>query len=1157
MDFRILGPLEVLADEAPVALGGVRQKGLLALLLLRANEPVAIDRLIGELWGEHPPAGAVKAVQVQISRLRRALGRSAGPAAGVVVTHDGGYELRAEPETIDSRRFERLFREGSYELGAGRPGLAVVAFEAALSLWRGPPFADLAYEPCLQVEIARLCELRVAVLEELIGAKLALGRQAEVLGVLESLIVEHPYRERLRGQLMLALYRSDRQAEALQAYQDTRRALVEELGIEPGERLRELERGILSQDPALAIGEAGAAPTPRARVPRAAFVGRERELAELVAGLEDAVAGNGRLFLLIGEPGIGKTRLAEELIGRAVARGARVLLGRCWEAGGAPAFWPWVQALRAYVREIDADALRAQLGGGASDLAQILPELRSRFRDLPEPQALDAEGGRFRLFDAAAQFLREASARTPLVLVVDDLHAADASSLLLLRFLAREIGSSRILLLAVYRDVDPLPGQPLAEMQAEVSRESLTRRLTLEGLSARQVAEYVELTASEIASVELAAAVHEETEGNPLFVGEMVRLLSIEGVRDESTALHVSLPDSVREVIGRRLRYLQPECNRVLELASVLGREFSLEVLAGLARVSQDLLQDTLDDAMSARVLADVPGAAGRVRFAHVLIRDTIYDGLTAARRVRLHKRVVEVLETVYGEQPGAHLAELAHHAIAGGERDKGWRYARRAGHRALALLAYEEAARLYTTALEALELACDADEKQRCELLLSLGEAEARAGRTAAAQAASLRAAGIARQLGLSRELARAAAVYGGRTAWVRAASDRRLVPLLEEGLGAIGDDDVELRVRLLARLAGALRDEPSRDRRDALGSEAIELARRSGSLAALAYALDGRAQALLGPDTIAQCLTLGTELRDLAQRIGDSERLVHAHMDRFAAQVLTGDIRGAERDLDAMRDIAEEIRQPAQLWEVYAARTMLALGAGRLSEADELLPKGLALGAGVQPEMAIPSHRTHWYTLCEFRGTLADVEPAIRALAADYPARPVFRCLIAHLDAILGRLPQAQRALHELAHDEFSVLPFDMEWLYGITLLAETAARLSEARAARSLYRILGPWAALNAVDHPEGMRGSVSRYLGLLAATLGQTDAATVHYEEAIASNAMMGLRPWLAHTQRDYARLLLTRHDPGDEQRADQLLAAARATYRQLGISSQPA
>jgi DNA-binding SARP family transcriptional activator len=1363
MDFRILGPLEVLDEGDTIPLGGSKQRALLALLLLHANETLSTDRLIDELWGERPPANAAKTVQMQISRLRKALAGEAGNgAAGVVVTRERGYELRLDPNHLDSHRFERLVAEGRSELAGGHPERAVSALERALSLWRGAPLAELAYQPFAQREIARLDDLRVAAREELVEAKLTLGAHAEVVAQLEALIREYPYRERLRAQLMLALYRCDRQADALQAYQDARRQLVDELGIEPGERLRELERAILAQDQALAVparptgrGLADAAPpgpapeelptgvvtflltdiedssglweadprgmaaalelhdeliarsteahrgrllktkgegdatvtvfrrasdavagavelqkalgaaswpgelelrvrmalhtgeaherggdyfgpalnraarlraltrggatvvsrataeivhdrlpqevelvdlgrhelrglsrpenvfelrpvaaqaAPEAaavtivpavagrsvETPRGRFVGRQRELRELVGGLDDAFAGRGRLFLLAGEPGIGKSRLAEELIAEARARGARVLIGRCWEAGGAPAYWPWVQSLRAYVRQTDLTELRSQLAAGAADLAQIIPELRQRFADLPDLSSLESEGARFRLFDATAEFLRKASEHRPMMLLLDDLHAADAPSLLLLQFIVRELGSIRMLVVGAYRDLDPIPGQPLTEMLAEVGREPVTRRVSLGGLSEREVAEYVELMESEMASPELVGALHEETEGNPLFVAEFVRLLSLEGPRSQSIAeARLAIPQSVSDVITRRLNYLSAECNRTLVLASVIGREFALDALARMSGVSEDELLDLLDEAMAARVVSDVPGGAGHLRFAHVLIRDALYEGVTSARRVRLHRLAVEALEALYSDEPGPHLAELAYHSIAARDFEKGLRYGQHAGDRALTLLAYEEAARQYERALETLRLGGRLDDTRRCELLLSLGEAEVRAGNTPAAKKAFLAAADIARRLNLARELARAAAGYGGRIVWARAGDDDRLVPLLEEGLAALAEDDVELRTRLLARLAGALRDDPIGDRRDMLSREAVELARRAEDPAALAHALDGRAASIISPSTVAERLALASELREVAERIGDTERIVQAHFHRIMAQLQVGDVRAAEVDLGAASRIAHDLKMPAQLWQACGTQAMLALAAGRLTEAEELVPRALALGERAQPTAAIPVYRIQRYTLCDFRGGLEEVEPAISDLVAEYPARRIFSCVHAHLSARLGRLREAKHELDDLAGDDFSALPFDQEWLYGMSLLAETAVLLDDTASAAVLYRLLLPWAALNVVDQAEGIRGSLARYLGMLAMTGKRCDDAELHFEDALSMNARMGARPWLAHTANDYARMLHARDGRGDRERAQELLDRALGTYRELGMDTYAA
>jgi len=278
---------------------------------------------------------------------------------------------------------------------------------------------------------------------------------------------------------------------------------------------------------------------------------------------------------------------------------------------------------------------------------------------------------------------------------------------------------------------------------------------------------------------------------------------------------------------------------------------------------------------------------------------------------------------------------------------------------------------------------------------------------------------------------------------------------------------------------------------------------------------------------------------------------------MHQFLAHIVVGDVGEAEVELAAATSIAAELRQPAQLWQIRGAQVMVALGVGRLVEAEALILQALALGERAQPDAAIPHYWVQRYTLCDFRGGLEEVEPAIRDLVAEYPARPVFRCVLAHLHALLGRLPEAKRALDDLAAQDFSALPFDQEWLYGMSLLAETSALVSDTDSAPVLYGLHVPWAAFNAVDVAEGFKGSVSRYLALLAATLERRDDATRHFEDALTMNERMGARPWLAHTQSDYARMLLARGGPGDRERAEQLFDLALATYRELGMETYAA
>jgi DNA-binding SARP family transcriptional activator len=422
MDYRILGPLEAFDGERRISLGGARQRAVLALLLLHGNKTVTRDVILDELWGESPPPTAAKVLQNCVSALRKEI----QGGADTLRTVGGAYALHLSPDELDRDRFERLLAEGRAAMAIGDYADAAERLRDALALWRGSPLSDFAYERFAQEEINRLEELHLEAVEERIDADLGLGRHVEVVPELEVLVARHRLRERLHGQLMLALYRSGRQAEALEAYHAARQALQAELGIEPGRSLHELERAILSQDSALDAATPERAP-PLARgagrpgrLAASPLVGRDEELALLEAGLDDALAGRGRLFVVVGEAGTGKTRLADEVASRAKQRGCRILWGRGWHGGGAPSYWPWRQALR--------------------DIG----------RTLPEPDG-DDEAARFRSFEATTEVLRTDAAEQPLLLVFDDLQAADEDSLLLLEFVASELPEMAALVLALGR----------------------------------------------------------------------------------------------------------------------------------------------------------------------------------------------------------------------------------------------------------------------------------------------------------------------------------------------------------------------------------------------------------------------------------------------------------------------------------------------------------------------------------------------------------------------------------------------------------------------------------------------------------------------------------------------------------------------------------
>ncbi|MBV8218346.1 MAG: AAA family ATPase, partial [Solirubrobacterales bacterium] len=460
MEFRILGPLEVLERDVARPLGAAKQRAVLAILILHRGQLVSAERLADELWGARPPATAAKTLQGYISRLRKTLGDD------LLRTQGHGYVLTIPPGKLDLDEFERLAGEGRIALSDGDAATAADRLSAALAVWRGPPLAEFTYEAFAQAEIARLEEARLASLEDRIEADLGRGRHDQLVAELERLVREHPGRERLRGQLMLSLYRAGRQADALECYRVGRRAMIDELGIEPGRALQDLEAAILGQDPALdpPVGTTASSrgiradELPHVRRDEALswepVLGRDEQLGELRRGLDLAFDGRGVVFMIGGEAGIGKSRLADELARDARRRGARVVWGRCWEAGGAPAYWPWVQVLRSLVHDRDDVDWRSLGATGGASLLALIPELRDRSLG-PGSLAADSEGARFQLFDAVAWRLRDATTVQPVVIVLDDLHAADTPSLLLLQFLAGQLADTGVMVAGLYRDDDP------------------------------------------------------------------------------------------------------------------------------------------------------------------------------------------------------------------------------------------------------------------------------------------------------------------------------------------------------------------------------------------------------------------------------------------------------------------------------------------------------------------------------------------------------------------------------------------------------------------------------------------------------------------------------------------------------------------------------
>ncbi|HEX8744348.1 MAG TPA: protein kinase [Thermoleophilaceae bacterium] len=935
------------------------------------------------------------------------------------------------------------------------------------------------------------------------------------------------------------------------------------------EALRAAREAVAAQETAPA--EAAEQPDPVGALAAGVFVGREREVERLRSAFEDSLAGRGRLVMLVGEPGIGKTRTSQELLTYARLRDARVLVGRAYEGEGAPAYWPWVQVARAYMEGRTKEELQADMGPGAADIAQVVGEVRGVLPadGAAEPAAAaDSEQARFRLFDSVTTFLRNASKREPLVIFLDDLHWADTPSLLLLEFMARELSGARLMILGTYRDVELSRRHPLSKVLGELARESLVERVLLRGLTQPDVARFIEMTASVRPPERLVRTVHEETEGNPFFVQEIVNLLASEGHLESGAAtgdVLVTIPQGVREVVGRRLDRLSEHCNWVLSAASVIGREFAQDVLAPVVcdevqsefpgkspdDLTRERLLEVLDEAVAARVIES--SGVGRYTFSHALVREALYEELGVTRRTRLHRRVGETLERVFGADSDQRLDQLAHHFLQAQELDKAVDYSIRAARRAVALMAYEDAATLYDRALQALDLRGGATGRERADLLIALGDAQARAGEGQRAKETYFRAADAARAAGASDQLARAA--LGVANKIEIGLVERDLIELVEEALDACGDEPSGTRAELMAALAVTVYFE-SQDRADELSAQAVDMARAAGDLHALAAALNARHFAVWQPERLDERLEVATELIEVAGASGAPDLKVEGRGLRLIDLLELGDLRGADAEMEAYGREARELRQPNYLRIAAIRKAMRAVLAGRFAEAEKLFADtpNLERAKRLLEPNTVQAGAVVLFELRRLQGRLSELRGAFESFARDYPAVPAWRAALALVYAETGAEEEARRELRDLARDDIAMLGRDANWLVGMVCLAYTAIRLRDRAVAATAYEQMLPYAERNVVvGGGWSCEGSASLYLGYLAGFLGRYERAEEHFRTALRMNESIGARPFVAETQIALAELLAERDGSAGERRATELADAGLEAARAIGMA----
>jgi tetratricopeptide (TPR) repeat protein len=855
------------------------------------------------------------------------------------------------------------------------------------------------------------------------------------------------------------------------------------------------------------------------------LIGRGHELRDLEELLSHAAQGRGELAMLVGEPGIGKTRLADAATEAAMGMGFRVAWGRAWESGGAPPYFPWIQAL-------------AVLGLPVPDASLVT--------------AVEAEAARFQVFSAVAGELRAASAKTPLLLVLDDLHVADLSSLRMLQFVARELRSLKLAIVGARRDIDARMTPEMETMLAKIAREG--RTLELRRLARADVAGLVRAEGARIAAdlaAECEPVIWQASGGNPLFVGEIVRLLE-SSPRDARRA-HIPIPFGVREVIRQRLALLDEATLEVLDVAAVIGVAADERTVRATMLLTQKDGADVEGAVVVARRAGILdPGSGGdAISFSHALTRDALYQDIPRTKRIAIHAAVATALATRDASPPP--VVEIAHHAIEAGA-DVVQRVARAAEGLSRAC-ADEDVVALVERALAALE--ATQDERGAAELRLLLGRTRMRLGDLAGGRACALRVAETARSLEDDALFARAALAYGAEV--TAGHTDPTMRSLLEETLERLGGaasgstsarmDLVKLRVSARARLAACLQPAPDPAAVARMSLDAVAEARALGDDATLLEVLRS-AGATLGEAYFApEGLELDRDAVRIATSLGDRAAILRARLRLIFALIETGDVAGADANIDAFESEARATGQLRQVWPIPLLRSMRAMQEGRWADCDVLVEEASELierSAEPMAPYALLLHR--WSLAMETERSVVAFEPALLAMVSRWNDPETYsHVMIAMVRAYDG---DANAAREHLARVSLDSTAGRIRITVG-NLIAGAMQSGATERAAEFYER----------VRHEEGnwligrfsgffVRGTYGRSLGWLASTLGRRADAERHFEGALSLASAAGARPERARILAAYGSMLAT---GGDVERARPMLAEASVLAANLGLS----
>lgn len=1104
----LLGGLQIQQDGCDLVarLPGRQGRALVAYLVLNQDRPVSRDELLDVLWPSTSPAAPDAALNSVLAKVRRVLGPGVITGRQTLV-----MQLTAAAE-IDVRAVGPLVERAEHALADRDPATALDAAQAALEMLALPLLPDLEGE-WIDTWRQRFDDLIQRALEMAAQAGLALG--ARHLPAAEraagALVAREPFREGAYALLMQAQARQGNVAQALRTFERLRMFLRDELGACPSAALVALHEALVRGDlpPSVPGAQAAAAhdrrvlPTVTSQMIEGTFVGRDESLQRLRVRWQQSQAGLTRLVLLVGEAGVGKTRLAAEFAEEVQVTGGMVLYGRADEEALLP-HQPFVEALRQLVTRADA-AVAAAAQQDREILWRLLPELAPPGHVFDGAAHGEDHTLRYRLFEAVTGLLCTASRESPLLLILDDLHWADKSTLLLLRHLLRQLRLTDLLIVGTFRHVEVGRDHPLVGLLSDLRRERRYDRLTLGGLDHAATALLVADRLGRDASPEFVHRLREQTDGNAFFIEETIRALIDSGLPADEAITDAALeqlgvPEGVSEIVRRRVGHLSPLAAEVLTAASVVGRDFRLGIVAQIADESADQVMGALDESMAAGLVLESPDQIDVFAFSHALVREVLYGGLSASRRVRLHHYVATALEAV---ADGVNPAELAHHYMLARHftgPGPARRYAVAAGDRATQLLAYDEAVVHYEQAVTLFE---DDDEAARCEVLLALGRTQWRAGTDAARHTFRTAANSAARRHDAD-QLARAALGHSARyhEAGYAGARDREL---LEEALAALGEADSMRRVLVLSRLAENVAfAAEQREWASALIDEALAMARRLGDENVLLAALMARHATLLSVRHLDERLKLSEEFMGL--RIGHRELLAERHHWRLYDLLESAHVDAARAEQPQLEMLTSRLRQPQ--WQSITAgwRGIWAELAGDVEGAERYAEECLQCGQRAQMKDALSTWAAKLLMLRHRQGRLHELADVVQRLVSGADMRETG--WHSALGLILAEVGD-EGAARDIYRTQLPAYPDALPafWLTNAAMLSELCVRLHDPAGARTLYEALAPYAERNVVVSYASCWGPVERYLALLAATYGDDEGRRDHARRALARTQAM--------------------------------------------------